>query len=57
MAIERQRYERSLRQAQESQKVLVNEFNHRVKNSLQLVATDKKLTSIAESKVNLKAAS
>ena len=39
MAIERQRYERSLRQALEHQKVLVNEINHRVKNSLQLVAS------------------
>jgi two-component sensor histidine kinase len=39
MAIERQRYERSLRDAVEHQKVLVNEINHRVKNSLQLVAS------------------
>jgi two-component sensor histidine kinase len=39
MAIERQRYERSLRAALEHQKVLVNEINHRVKNSLQLVAS------------------
>jgi two-component sensor histidine kinase len=39
MAIERQRYERSLREALEYQKVLVNEINHRVKNSLQLVAS------------------
>jgi two-component sensor histidine kinase len=39
MAIERQRYERSLRDALEHQKVLVNEINHRVKNSLQLVAS------------------
>ncbi len=39
MAIERQRYERSLRRALEQQKVLVNEINHRVKNSLQLVAS------------------
>jgi two-component sensor histidine kinase len=39
MAIERQRYERSLREALEHQKVLVNEINHRVKNSLQLVAS------------------
>ncbi len=39
MAIERQRYERSLRTALEHQKVLVNEINHRVKNSLQLVAS------------------
>jgi two-component sensor histidine kinase len=39
MAIERQRYERTLRDALEHQKVLVNEINHRVKNSLQLVAS------------------
>ena len=39
MAIERQRYERNLREALEHQKVLVNEINHRVKNSLQLVAS------------------
>jgi two-component sensor histidine kinase len=39
MAIERQRYERTLRDAVEHQKVLVNEINHRVKNSLQLVAS------------------
>jgi two-component sensor histidine kinase len=39
MAIERQRYERNLRSALEHQKVLVNEINHRVKNSLQLVAS------------------
>ncbi len=39
MAIERQRYERSLRDALEHQKVLVSEISHRVKNSLQLVAS------------------
>ena len=39
MAIERQRYERNLRDALEHQKVLVNEINHRVKNSLQLIAS------------------
>ncbi len=39
MAIERQRYERSLTEALEHQKVLVNEIHHRVKNSLQLVAS------------------
>jgi two-component sensor histidine kinase len=37
MAIERQRYERSLNAAIEHQKVLVKEINHRVKNSLQLI--------------------
>jgi two-component sensor histidine kinase len=39
MAIERQRHERGLRSALEQKKVLVNEINHRVKNSLQLVAS------------------
>jgi two-component sensor histidine kinase len=39
MAIERQRYERDLREALENQKVLINEINHRVKNSLQLVVS------------------
>jgi two-component sensor histidine kinase len=39
MAIERERYERRLRNALEHQKVLLNEINHRVKNSLQLVAS------------------
>jgi two-component sensor histidine kinase len=39
MAIERQRYERDLQAAIEHQKVLLNEINHRVKNSLQLVAS------------------
>src|SRR5271165_1523109 len=38
MAIERQRHERGLKAALERQKVLVKEINHRVKNSLQLVA-------------------
>ena len=39
MAIERRRYEGSLRDAIEHQKVLVNEISHRVKNSLQLVVS------------------
>jgi two-component sensor histidine kinase len=39
MAIERQRYEHSLRTALEHQKVLMQEINHRVKNSLQLVGS------------------
>ena len=37
MAIERQRYERSLREAVEHHQFLMSELNHRVKNSLQLV--------------------
>ena len=39
MAIERQRYERKLQSALDYQKVLLDEINHRVKNSLQLVAS------------------
>jgi two-component sensor histidine kinase len=39
MAIERERYERNLRTALEHQQVLVQEINHRVKNSLQLVGS------------------
>jgi two-component sensor histidine kinase len=39
MAIERQRYEHNLRSALEHQKVLMQEINHRVKNSLQLVGS------------------
>ena len=39
MAIERQRQERALKAALEHQQVLVKEINHRVKNSLQLVAS------------------
>jgi len=38
-AIERQRMERDLRTALDTHKVLLAELNHRVKNSLQLVAT------------------
>ena len=39
MAIERQRYERRLQEALEFQKSFVQEINHRVKNSLQLVVS------------------
>jgi two-component sensor histidine kinase len=39
MAIERQRYERNLKAALEYRTILLNEINHRVKNSLQLVAS------------------
>jgi two-component sensor histidine kinase len=37
MAIERERYERSLKAAVDRQEVLIQEINHRVKNSLALV--------------------
>lgn len=39
MAIERERYERHLKTALERQKFLVTEMNHRVKNSLTIVAS------------------
>jgi two-component sensor histidine kinase len=39
MAIDRQRYENNLRAALKHQQVLINEINHRVKNSLQLVGS------------------
>jgi two-component sensor histidine kinase len=53
MAIERQRYERDLRGALEHQKVLVGEINHRVKNSLQLVASLFSLQAAATDDVGL----
>jgi two-component sensor histidine kinase len=48
MAIERQRYERNLKAALEHQQVLVKEINHRVKNSLQLVASMLNLSAAAQ---------
>jgi two-component sensor histidine kinase len=39
MAIERQRYERQLKAANDHQQVLLKEINHRAKNSLQLVGS------------------
>ncbi|HET8915765.1 MAG TPA: histidine kinase dimerization/phosphoacceptor domain -containing protein [Propionibacteriaceae bacterium] len=53
MAIERQRYERSLRQAVEHQKALLHEISHRVKNSLQLVASMFGLQAAATQNVEL----
>ena len=48
MAIERQRYESSLKAALEHQHVLVKEINHRVKNSLQLVSSMLNLRASAQ---------
>ncbi len=47
MAIERQRYERRLTQALDRHQVLLKEINHRVKNSLQVVAGMLQLQSAA----------
>lgn len=47
MAIERQRMEGNLRQALERQQVLMKEINHRVNNSLQIVASMLDLQSSA----------
>jgi two-component sensor histidine kinase len=47
MAIERQRYERDLRAAVERYEVLMQEVNHRVNNSLQLVMSMLKLQADA----------
>ena len=50
MAIERQRMERDLRQAVERQQLLIKEVNHRVNNSLSIVASMLHLhASVAES--------
>jgi two-component sensor histidine kinase len=51
MAIERQRHERALQGVVEYQKVLVKEINHRVKNSLQLVASILNLQAKADPKI------
>jgi two-component sensor histidine kinase len=48
MAIERQRNELQLKAALEHQKVLFKEINHRVKNSLQLVASMLNLSAIGQ---------
>jgi two-component sensor histidine kinase len=51
MAMERQRQERALKVALEHQQVLVKEINHRVKNSLQLVASMLSLQAQADPQV------
>jgi two-component sensor histidine kinase len=47
MAIERQRYERNMKAALDRHEVLLGEINHRVKNSLQVVASMLQLQSNA----------
>jgi two-component sensor histidine kinase len=47
MAIERQRYERNLKAALDRHEMLLGEINHRVKNSLQVVASLLQLQSTA----------
>ncbi|MGA7323400.1 MAG: histidine kinase dimerization/phosphoacceptor domain -containing protein [Rhodomicrobium sp.] len=54
MAIERQRYERSLQLALEQQQVLLKEINHRVMNSLQIVAAMLSLQASGEGDEALK---
>ncbi len=54
MAIERERYERTLKSALEHHQVLVKEINHRVKNSLQLVASMLSLRSGAQNDPDIK---
>lgn len=53
MAIERRRYEQQLRSALDHQQALLKEMNHRVKNSLQLVASTLRLqaASVDEERV------
>jgi two-component sensor histidine kinase len=55
MAIERQRYERSLKMALDRHEVLLGEINHRVKNSLQVVASMLQLQSNAVDDTELRA--
>ena len=51
MAIERERYERNLKAALERHEVLLGEINHRVKNSLQVVASMLRLQSAAAGEI------
>jgi GAF domain-containing protein len=55
MAIERQRYERNLKAALDRHEVLLGEINHRVKNSLQLVASLLHLQSTAVENTEVRA--
>jgi two-component sensor histidine kinase len=54
MAIERQRIERNLRAMVEEREVLLQEVNHRVKNSLQLIASMLNLQASASGKPDLR---
>jgi two-component sensor histidine kinase len=54
MAIERQRFERDLKASLEQQEILLQEGNHRVTNSLQLVASMLSLQSSAASTTELR---
>jgi two-component sensor histidine kinase len=53
MAIERQRMEENLRMALEHQQLLIKEVNHRVNNSLQIVASMLHLQSSVSNKTDL----
>jgi len=55
MAIERQRYERNLKAAVDRHEVLLGEINHRVKNSLQVVASVLQLQSTAVENTEVRA--
>lgn len=55
MAIERQRYERNLKAALDRHEVLLGEINHRVKNSLQVVASVLQLQSTAVENTEVRA--
>ncbi len=55
MAIERQRYERSLKAALDRHQILLKEINHRVKNSLQIVSGMLHLQASAADDAGLKA--
>lgn len=54
MAIERQRYERNLQTALDRQQVLLKEMNHRIKNSLSIIASMLRLQGSDSDDGNLK---